>query len=357
MADDSERLCSDSMHEELDSWGADGLETVGSCPACMSGERSLMHESLVDGAFRCAPGTWTMYECSNCGVGYLDPRPTPETIGRAYANYFTHEPSLDYSELGTLGRLRRRLANGYRHARYGTIDTPSSRLGLAVAALMPNARASIDAGMRHLPKPAPGDRLLDLGCGNGEFLSRAQSAGWDVVGVDFDGEAVSAAKSRGLDVRLGGVDVLDPRVERFHVITMSHVIEHVHDPRGVIEACHALLRADGFVWIETPNIASRGHELYGSSWRGLEAPRHLVIFNHEALRQTLSNAGFVRIEDQPYRPMCRSLFDPSAAIEAGVDPNHSSGLRAPSKLVYQAELLARKRLDKRELITLKAWRG
>jgi 2-polyprenyl-3-methyl-5-hydroxy-6-metoxy-1,4-benzoquinol methylase len=297
-----------------------------------------------------------MHECSTCGAGYLDPRPTPETIGRAYANYFTHERSLDYAELGALAKLRRRLANGYRNARYGTTDAPSNRLGLAVAALMPNVQADIDAGMRHLPRPAPGDRLLDLGCGNGEFLSRARSAGWEVVGVDFDEEAVGVAKGRGLDVRLGGVEVLDPKVERFHVITMSHVIEHVHDPRGVIEACHALLRPGGLLWMETPNIASIGHETYRSSWRGLEAPRHLVIFNHRALRQTLSNAGFVRIEDQPYRPLCRSLFDASIAIEAGVDPNTSSGPRAPSKVVSKAERLAAKQLDRRELITLKAWR-
>ena len=356
MVDNSERARSAPVQEPLESWDVDGLETVGSCPVCASSERSLIHESLVDGAFRCAPGTWRMHECSSCGAGYLDPRPTPETIGRAYANYFTHERSLEYSELAQLARLRRRLANGYRNARYGTTDTPSNRLGLAVATLMPNVRADIDAGMRHLPKPAPGDRLLDVGCGNGEFLGRARSAGWDVVGVDFDEKAVSVAQSRGLDVRLGGVEVLDPAVERFHVITMSHVIEHVHDPRGAIGACHAMLRSGGFVWIETPNIASRGHELYGSSWRGLEAPRHLVIFNHAALRRMLSNAGFVRIEDQPYRPLCRSLFDASIAIEAGVDPNRPSGLRAPSKLVYQAERLAGKHIDRRELITLKAWR-
>lgn len=344
------------MKEALDSWDVDGLETVDSCPACASSERSLMHESLVDGAFRCAPGTWRMHECSHCGAGYLDPRPTPETIGRAYANYFTHERSLDYSELGKLARLRRRLANGYRNARYGTTDTPSNRVGFAVAVLMPNVRADIDAGMRHLPRPAPGDRLLDLGCGNGEFLSRARSAGWDVVGVDFDEQAVSVAKSQGLDVRLGGVEVLDPMEERFRVITASHVIEHVHDPRGVTRACHALLRPGGLLWIETPNIASRGHEIYGSNWRGLEAPRHLVIFNHGALRRMLSNAGFVTIEDQPYRPLCRALFDESAAIAAGVDPNRSSGPRAPSKVVSQAERLAGKQIDRRELITLKAWR-
>ena len=322
----------------------------------MSSKRRLLHESLVDVAFRCAPGTWTMHECSNCGAGYLDPRPTPETIGRAYANYFTHERSLDYAELGRLARLRRRLANGYRNARYGTTDTPSNRLGFGVALLMPNVRADIDARMRPLPKPAPGDRLLDLGCGNGEFLSRARSAGWEVVGVDFDEKAVGVAKSRGLDVRLGGVEVLDPMVERFHVITMSHVIEHVHDPRGVVGVCYALLRAGGFVWIETPNIASRGHEIYGSNWRGPEAPRHLAIFNHRSLHQMLSNAGFVRIEDQRYRLLRRALFDQSMAIAAGVDPNGSSGPRAPSNVVLQAERLARKHIDKRELITLKAWR-
>jgi SAM-dependent methyltransferase len=153
---------------------------------------------------------------------------------------------------------------------------------------------------------------------------------------------------------MGGVEVLDPALEQFHAITMSHVIEHVHSPRRVIEACHSLLRPGGLLWIETPNIAASGHDLYRSNWRGLEAPRHLSIFNNRALREMLSSSGFTRIEDQPYRPLCRDLFDASAAIEAGVDPNDASSPRAPSKVVDQAERLSRERIDKREFITLKA---
>jgi len=56
-----------------------------------------------------------MYCCKDCGSAYLDPRPTPETIGLAYSNYFTHNFNSreDLSNLSLGYRIRRILANGY----------------------------------------------------------------------------------------------------------------------------------------------------------------------------------------------------------------------------------------------------
>ena len=77
-----------------------------------------------------------------------------------------------------------------------------------------------------MPKLETSKRLLDLGCGNGDYLFIARSAGWDVVGVDADSKAVSVASEKGIDVRLGNIEILDPSKEQFDVITLSHVIEH-----------------------------------------------------------------------------------------------------------------------------------
>ena len=99
------------------------------------------------------------------------------------------------------------------------------------------------------PKKKANERLLDLGCGNGSFLLRARCAGWDVVGLDPDPKAVEVACSQGLDVRLGDLGTLDPSIEQFDVITLAHVIEHVHHPAKVLEACYRLLRTGGFLWI------------------------------------------------------------------------------------------------------------
>jgi SAM-dependent methyltransferase len=346
-----------NTHAIQPEWPADGLESVPKCPVCASNGRELLHEALSDRIFFCAPGEWSMYRCKSCASAYLDPRPTSETIGRAYQHYFTHNSAPDSSSLGFSGRLLRRFANGYRNYRFGTRDYPASRLGVVAAKLMPNVRAIIDAGMRHLPKKSARKRLLDLGCGNGSFLLRARSAGWIVVGADFDQKAVEVARGQGLDVRLGGVEELDPIDEQFDVITLAHVIEHVPNPVGVLQACYSLLKPGGCLWIETPNIASEGHRLFGSSWRGLEPPRHLVLFTLESMRNALRAAGFSEVEVQSYRPLCDAMFSASKAIAEGADPHSESRRNDSPNIIKQAERIARHDIERREFITVKAWKA
>jgi len=343
--------------DSCEDWPADGLESVPNCPVCGSGERELLYEGLTDRVFFCAPGEWTLHRCQSCSSAYLDPRPTPETIGLAYRQYFTHEQNPGYGPLGLKGKLQRALANGYRNWRFGTRDTPSNPLGILLAALSPKHRAMLDAGMRHLPKPKPGQRLLDVGCGNGTFLLRARSAGWEVVGVDFDAKAVEVGRGQGLDVRLGGVDTLDPATEQFDVITLSHVIEHVHHPAEVLRACHRLLTLGGEIWIDTPNLDSEGHLRYGRNWRGLEPPRHLVLFTLDSLRGMLAMLEFGEAEIQAYRPLCAHLFRTSSAVAQGIDPYSAScsKMKLSSNLKI-SEQIARRDPARREFVTLKAWK-
>lgn len=338
-------------------WPIQDLEPLGECPVCGGKDRRLMHDRLSDRVFFCAVGEWRMYCCGSCGCGYLDPRPTIESIGLAYQRYITHEKIPTFSSLSFPEKVRILLANGYRNHRYGTRDYPtSSYLGVLAAFLMPNGRAIIDAGMRHLPKTMKKGRLLDIGFGNGIFLKRAKQAGWETVGVDFDSKTIETARLMGLDVRLGGVESLDPSIEKFDVITLAHVIEHVHHPAAVLQACHSLLRDDGVLGIETPNVASIGHQLFNENWRGLEPPRHLVLFNLTSLCNTLRTAGFTKVEIQPYRPECEFIFRSSKAIMHGIDPYSVSPQYGPTDLTKKAERIARRYPACREFITLKAWK-
>jgi len=339
----------------MQEWPQNGLEAVPVCPVCGAVRRKIMYQGVADRIF-CAPGQWNIYSCQACGSGYLDPRPNRETIGKAYQGYFTHNERIRFTDLSLPGKVQCWLANGYRNYRFGTCEKPATFLGILTAMIMPSMRSIVDAGMRHLPRPMAGNRLLDVGCGNGKFLVRAASAGWDVVGVDFDKHAVAAACSLGLDVRLGGIECLNPDVERFDVITLAHVIEHVHDPVAVLKSCFALLKRGGSVWIETPNITSQGHRLFGQYWRGLEPPRHLVLFTRSALCAALKTAGFVESEDPPYRPMCRTIFQLSKAIADGINPYSASEGVISSAVVKEAERRAEIDPDCREFITLKAWK-
>jgi 2-polyprenyl-3-methyl-5-hydroxy-6-metoxy-1,4-benzoquinol methylase len=338
-------------------WPANGLEVVDRCPVCGEGEREILHQGLRDQVFYCAPGEWTLYCCRGCCSAYLDPRPTAETIYLAYRKYYTHQLAGDFHSLTLPAKVRRTPANGFRNWRYGTQDCPSNYLGVLIAYLMPNGRAIIDAGMRHLPKLEQGRHLLDIGCGSGDFLLRAKSAGWQVIGLDFDPKAVEVAANKGLNVKLCRPDALDENSSQFDAITMAHVIEHVHNPLQMLKSCYHLLKPGGFLWIETPNLNSMGHVHYGRNWRGLEPPRHLTIFTETSLRAALKKSGFVEITEQAYRPLCASLFSASAAIAKGRDPYLANDIdKSMQYEIKKAERIAKNKPSTREFITFKAWK-
>ena len=339
----------------LSEWPAQDLEAVSACPACASTYRELLYDGLTDLVFFSAPGKWQLYKCKACGSAYLDPRPTPETIGRAYANYYTHS-SESLAGMGIFRRLRRALDNGYRNRKYGTKESPSLSWGYWLARLLSGQRATVDAMMRHLPRPKPGNRLLDIGCGNGDFLARARDGGWEVEGVEPDREAAQVARARGLSVHVGTVDAVRDQYESFDGITLSHVVEHVYDPVALLRECYKLLKPGGWIWVDTPNIDSLGNMHYGKNWRGLEPPRHLVIFNRSSLLRSLARAGFTGMVDMPYRGLYFSLSVASEAMNRGLDPIAAR----PTVLLLAKSIIpslkARYNLGTREFVTVRARR-
>ena len=338
-------------------WPATALEEVPRCPVCATDARKLMFEGLVDRVFAIAPGRWNLFECDGCGSAYLDPRPTPESIGQAYQGYYTHDAA-DHRFVRRIGKMRRvlhDLVNGYQNQRYGTNWEHADVRGKWLLPLFPSLRAAADAECRHLPRlPATGGRLLDVGCGNGGFLALARQAGWSIEGVDFDEGGVAAARSRGLSVRCGGIELFDGGAEVFDVVTISHVIEHVYDPRSMLRRIHRLLKPGGMLWLETPNMRSSGAKRYGENWRGLEVPRHLVLFSRKSLVSSLRNTGFRSI-GQKWRGM--SVFDVYAASDAiagghlGIDGSY--GGRPPWHAI-RAELAQMVFPAQREFLTYTA---
>ena len=274
-------------------WPVNDLEYLGSCPLCSSDQRSVLHEGLRDRVSFCAPGSWTFHCCEGCGCAYLDPRPTPESMARAYEQYHTHESESHerrtLSLISLLERTKIAVRNGYLNRKWGTSTLPSLNI---LGMLLPKYfKAIIDEGvMRHLPRPASGGRLLDAGCGNGQFLSLAQNAGWRITGFDLDPKAVETARSRCPDIRLGGFETVQQERDCFDAITVSHVIEHVYRPKELLSNCYRLLKPSGYFWIETPNVDSYGHSEFRGDWRGLEPPRHLHLLSWKLLQRLLERS-------------------------------------------------------------------
>jgi 2-polyprenyl-3-methyl-5-hydroxy-6-metoxy-1,4-benzoquinol methylase len=304
-------------------WPQEELESVSRCPVCQHAERTVRFTDLTDRVFFCAPGKWTLYLCDSCGAGYLDPRPTPESISQAYAKYYTHAESDVHTwyqqKLSFKFRMKRELYNGYLNAAFGYRLKPAISLGKYIipCSAVQKWRAEVD--VRHLALPAGGGCVLDVGCGNGEFLIRMKSYGWQVHGVDFDPVAVESAKSIGIDARLGTLEQAEFKPASYDAVTLSHVIEHLHDPVGTMRQCFEVLKPGGTLWIATPNIESSGCQSYGSDWRGLEPPRHLTLFTVKSLKLAAELAGF-EFKAIYGSPESKYFYMQSTAISQGKDP-------------------------------------
>jgi 2-polyprenyl-3-methyl-5-hydroxy-6-metoxy-1,4-benzoquinol methylase len=336
-------------------WPGGELERQAACPVCEGVERELLHGSLGDNVFFVAAGRWNLYRCSRCHSAYLDPRPNEASIGRAYGVYYTHAVRSQPHRTGLLRQWQRALTNGYLNARYGTQRQPASRLGVWVARMLPVRRQKRDAEFRFLPKPPGGQRLLDIGCGNGDFLANARDAGWDAVGIDADPEAVAIARQRGLDVRTGSIELFAGETGCFDAITLSHVLEHLHDPGQMIRAVHRLLKPGGVLFVDTPNIQSGGARRWGRNWRGLESPRHLVIFSMAGLVGMLKSAGFEQVEARRRTAVRRSIYLDSLRMQLGKSPYGKEPRRLPVMVRIRLMWPATRVRDD-EFLTLLAWK-
>jgi SAM-dependent methyltransferase len=296
-------------------WPRDALERVNVCPVCGHPERGLLHVGLRDLLFE-APGRWDLYACVACGSAYLDPRPTEAAIGRAYDRYFEVDRTQASSPSVPLSGLRAAIMNGYLNAAFGYQLQPASRLARLVVPLLPKRRMRVEWSVRHLHLPYGKPRLLDIGCGTGEFLVRMREVGWEVRGIEPHPASAAVAREAGLDIQQAGLQEARLEDRSFDAITLNHVIEHLHDPRWAVARCRELLRPGGALWIATPNIDALGHRRFGPHWFGLDPPRHLVLFTPRALKRLIRQEGLAESRQiRAYR--AEVTYPPSAALERG----------------------------------------
>lgn len=317
-------------------WHADELEHLDRCVVCDFDGLEPLYEDL--GAQDRAG--WRLDRCPRCGSGLLNPRPTVDAIGKAYAgNYLPHRRRRARPvPKGNRARMRHAVTNAYLRRQWGYACLPAASPLAAVAMVMPGLRRAADRLVRFVPAPSgPEARLLDVGCGSGTYLKLMRNLGWQVRGVELDIGAVQTARRAGLDVRQGAMDEVDPELDGvFDVVTIGHVIEHTHDPVAALRGAWRVLKPHGIVWIGTPNLDSLGARLFRSRWRALDPPRHLVLFTGDALTVALQRAGFTRV--RPVRPIATAPwhFQQSAKL-AGI--GHPQLMRAVGRGVNAASYL------------------
>jgi len=130
--------------------------------------------------------------------------------------------------------------------------------------------------------------LLDLGSGTGAFAAVMQKSGWQVTAIEPDEGARKVALEQFGVSALEATALYQLPHHHFDVITLWHVLEHMHDLQQVISQLRQLLKPDGQLFIAVPNYTSYDAHAYGEHWAAYDVPRHLYHFSPGAMRSLLT---------------------------------------------------------------------
>ncbi|TDS18610.1 methyltransferase family protein [Maribacter caenipelagi] len=129
-------------------------------------------------------------------------------------------------------------------------------------------------------------KLLDIGCGTGEFLFNANKKDWNTVGVELNDNARKKALDKNLEI-YKSLDDLNNK--KFDVITLWHVLEHLPNLDEQINKIRSLLNNNGTLIIAVPNYKSYDAQYYKEFWAAYDTPRHLWHFSQNAIKNIFKN--------------------------------------------------------------------
>ncbi|MCA9734201.1 MAG: class I SAM-dependent methyltransferase [Deferribacteres bacterium] len=259
---------------------------------------------------------YNLVRCGDCQHIYLNPRPLETVSGKYYENS-SYSPHIStQSALSLQDRL-------YMFLRQ--FNNKNKRRLIA----------------KHAPNTG---KLLDLGCGTGEFIMEMQSAGWEVQGVERDEKAAEFGRTEnGLPILTGTLQDLTKDAGPFNVVTMWHVLEHIYSPITEIEHIYNFLVQDGFLVLAVPNAASIDAKYYQNNWIAWDTPRHVNHFHLKSLQKFLEMHKFKLV--QKSNLSLDSLFnalmsEQLIAQRKGASSLEKAGMMVRAAIVGKVSLLA-----------------
>ena len=228
------------------------------CPVC---DGLDIHELFMATDHTVSQEKFPIWHCNECTLRFTQSVPGASEIGKYYqsADYISHSDT------------RKGMVNNLYH-------------------LVRNITLKQKRELISKQTGLPTGRLLDLGCGTGAFLSVMKEAGWTVKGLEPDEKARGLANQKGLVVEPAN-KLFDVAPFSFDVITLWHVLEHVHELHPYMDQLRLVLEKKGCLFIAVPNYTSHDAGHYKESWAAYDVPRHLYHFSPQSMHALLQQHG------------------------------------------------------------------
>jgi 2-polyprenyl-3-methyl-5-hydroxy-6-metoxy-1,4-benzoquinol methylase len=235
------------------------LETLQNCPIC---DKSSFNNYLNVEDYTVSHKEFTIQQCNNCYFLFTNPRPSEAEIGAYYQSedYISHH---DEEKTNLISKAYTAVRNHTIKQKVELINSLSPSKGT----------------------------MLDVGCGTGVFLTATAKDGWKVSGTEPDSGARAIALKRAGASIYETINASELNSQTFDVITLWHVLEHVHLLNETIDWLREHLNPNGKILIAVPNPQSFDAAKYGRFWAAYDVPRHLYHFTKATMRRLLEKHG------------------------------------------------------------------
>jgi len=144
-------------------------------------------------------------------------------------------------------------------------------------------------------RPGEKIRILDIGCGQGDFLNILDPERFEKFGIEINPQGYETCSKKHIHIYNQDIKTIDFKDEFFDAVTLWHVVEHLQNPSETLRMISRILKKDGVLVIGTPCIDNLGFRWGKSLWFHLDAPRHLILFGKRSAKFLLEKSGFEAI--------------------------------------------------------------
>jgi 2-polyprenyl-3-methyl-5-hydroxy-6-metoxy-1,4-benzoquinol methylase len=247
--------------------------TYTNCPVCNG---SNIGEVLCVKDFTVSQKSFSIWQCNDCTCRFTQNAPAPNRIG----NYYRSSAYVSHSDTkkGLINNLYHTVRNHTLEQKRRLIEKVSVK----------------NKGS-----------LLDVGAGTGAFAAVMQKAGWGITGLEPD-ETARKNALKNHQLQLQTLDTLYAFNDtQFDVITLWHVLEHVHELHAYVETFYRILNDAGTLIVAVPNFTSADAATYKEFWAAYDVPRHVYHFSPVSMQQLMQQHNFKIMQ---YKPMWFDSF-------------------------------------------------